>query len=278
MIIDSESNFVYFADYLKKYLPNQTLAITNVLDKHQIHYGFLKSTKDYYCRDYMPVQVTKDKFVQFVFYPHSYFKPKNYPYISNPIKILVDNKLPKPHFSKLILDGGNVVKSWRKVIVTDKILSDNNYLTKKEILRELENHFEAEVIIIPAIPGDDTGHADGMIRFLDDRTVLVSDPNVEGNDIWKAKFLNVLKDYKLDYEIFPVEVPTDDSAAGIYINYLHVSNLILLPQFDRFPKGNDDACEKLKNLYPNSNIEPVNADEIVKYGGVFNCASWNVLK
>lgn len=38
----------------------------------------LQATEDFYCRDYMPVQVSKNEFVQFVFNPKAYLKKSDF--------------------------------------------------------------------------------------------------------------------------------------------------------------------------------------------------------
>lgn len=43
-------------------------------------------------------------------------------------------------------------------------------------MHELSELLEAEALIIPSLKSDMTGHADGMARFLDDRTVLCNRP------------------------------------------------------------------------------------------------------
>lgn len=280
MITDNETNTVYFSELLLKYLSEQCTAITDVLKKHKINYEFLKSTNDYFCRDYMPVQVERDKFVQFVFNPTSYFTKKEYGAMSNPVRVNFDNKLKLPYFSRLILDGGNVVKSKNKVIITDKVLTDNRYqMSDKEIINEIESLFASEVIIIPAIPGDDTGHSDGMIRFIDDDRVLINTKGFEQNLGWENKFLKALEDHHLYPEGFPVfEGEKAEGAIGIYINYLQIGNLILLPIFDHPRQKNDEAFKTITRLFPECQIEPVIANQIAIQGGVLNCCSWNILQ
>ncbi|HET8829494.1 MAG TPA: hypothetical protein VFM79_09130, partial [Pelobium sp.] len=71
MIQGRNTNKVYLSERLHSdSLFSKTSAnLIQVLDKHQISYGLLKSTKDIWCRDYMPLQVGKSKFVQFRYEP-----------------------------------------------------------------------------------------------------------------------------------------------------------------------------------------------------------------
>ncbi len=62
MIIDKETNTVYFSDFLRSKDEYKTTfeRIKTILDKHQIKYKFLLETKDIWCRDYMPIQIETD--------------------------------------------------------------------------------------------------------------------------------------------------------------------------------------------------------------------------
>ena len=65
MIIDKETNKVYFS-FLSTYdYKDELKSIKNILKKYNINYGFISGTKDYFCRDYMPVQV--DESISFNF-------------------------------------------------------------------------------------------------------------------------------------------------------------------------------------------------------------------
>ncbi len=281
MIIDNETNFVYLSEWTKKDFPKMTKKLTGIFEESGIAYDFLKYTEDYYCRDYMPIQVTKDKFVQFVFNPVSYFKPDELKHISNPVSIQINNKLPQPIYSRLILDGGNLVKGKSKVIITDKVFRDNEYqMSRKEIRKELETILESEVIIIPSLKDDKTGHADAMMRFIDQDTVLINKLNFEDEDGWEERFLAVLSKHGLQYEELPVFDPKDHTAVGLYINYLHVGRLIVLPFYEHTEQKNENeaAFKQMKKLFPDCTVEYVDATKLAKEGGVLNCATWNILK
>ena len=62
-------DYVFFSENLKRYYPKVYNELTEILSKHDMHYGVLKGTADYWCRDYMPVQVDGNSFVQFKYHP-----------------------------------------------------------------------------------------------------------------------------------------------------------------------------------------------------------------
>lgn len=54
LITDNETNIVYFSEWIKDFQCYG--AITKILDKYQVKHELLSFTKDYWARDYMPVQ------------------------------------------------------------------------------------------------------------------------------------------------------------------------------------------------------------------------------
>jgi len=75
MVTSKESNKVCFSERLlsDERFTQTCNALTELLEKHSVKYSFLKATKDIWCRDYMPIQIDKEKFVQFRYEP-SYLK------------------------------------------------------------------------------------------------------------------------------------------------------------------------------------------------------------
>jgi agmatine deiminase len=278
MISDPKTNTVYLADNFRKEWPEEFKKFKSLIESHNIPVKIIKQTKDPYCRDYMPVQVSENRYVQFVFNPEAYFEIDWYKYINNPVQLSLFNKFKKPLYSNIILDGGNMVKWDDKVIITDKVILDNAYQfsNSEAIVKKLEEQLQCKVIIIPAYPGDKTGHADGLIRFIDAHTVFI---NEEDNDTlkWQKELNKVLEEHHLT----PVTITCTmdnghDAADGLYINYMHVGNLVVVPQFNQ-KKADEQALEIVKKYLGKTNtVEPFNAHVIAEYGGVLNCATWTV--
>jgi len=53
-------------------------------------------------------------------------------------------------------------------------------------------HLKCQVIIIPEYPHELTGHADGLIRFIDDDTVFINETYAEPEKEWLRNFLGIL--------------------------------------------------------------------------------------
>ena len=283
MITDNETNFLYLADCLKKNKYSAFLKrLQNVLD-NRIEYDFLPHTKDIWAVDYMPIQIDAENFVQFNYNP-DYLKPKRFwKSISDVPKIL--NELPNGHKiqvekSEIKIDGGNVVRTKDKVIMCDKVFQENPKFTEKTLIKKLEILFKVDKIIF--VPWqkevDVIGHADGMVRFLDDRTVLINDYDYyEELPEFVSSFKASLHNAGLVWEEMPYN-PYDNKseidATGIYINYLQMENVVIVPTFKQ--EEDDEAIKFFESKFPN--VLSIDSKEISIEGGILNCITWNIKK
>jgi len=69
MITDNQTNTVYFSGLLPKKCPILNAHITEALKKHGIPYAYLSETKDIWCRDFMPIQIERERFVFYKYTP-----------------------------------------------------------------------------------------------------------------------------------------------------------------------------------------------------------------
>jgi agmatine deiminase len=234
MIPDHQTNTVYIADSSLQ-MKNISKILETLFQKNTVAYKILKSTKDINCRDYMPVQIKENDFVQFIYRPESYFEHSEYRYITDPVRTGLENNLIRPVYSRIILDGSNVVKWEDKVILTNKVLKDNRYQFDYEdraIIKQLENIFRCRVIIIPGLPGDITGHAGSLLRFINAKQVFINSNN--GISEEKLEWLEDFQRILIKNNLNPVELPCNiekskETTGGSYLDYLQVGKLIIVP-------------------------------------------------
>lgn len=280
MIFDSHTNKVYFSNLSKYDFKDELTKLLKVLKDYTIDWGFIKGTKDYFCRDYMPVQVNDNHFVQFQFHPDYLLKSERKKYLTDIQQIYKKNEFLNDFditFSNITLDGGNIVKSKDNVIITDKIFVDNRDRTETEIINELETLLDCNVIIIPAYPGEETGHADGLVRFIDEKTVLTYNLEIENDDItrkWREDFLRIFASNNIEVVMLPAISKEEDEINWAYLNFLQVKDVIILPVFNR--KSDEIVIDFLNKIF-NINIETVYAQRIYDKGGVLNCFTWTIL-
>ncbi|MEX2513183.1 MAG: agmatine deiminase family protein [Cyclobacteriaceae bacterium] len=279
MLSGEQNNTVYLSKLLNtdpKYSVNCKTLIGE-LENHHIPYHFLEATKQIWCRDYMPIQVSKEKFVQFRYEP-SYCRPSPEYYTDSDLVCKVNGI--KTISSTIKLDGGNVVSWSDKVILSDRVVDENpEFPSKTKLLAELEKYFETEVIIIPQIELDYIGHADSMVRFVDSKTLIGNDRKMKGK-AWKTKMDKVLRKHGLNY----IDVPFfhhknkiyPDNAIGCYVNFLEVQHLIIIPVFEIENNRDDEALEVFSQAFPHKELLPINFNQVGFSGGLLNCATWTL--
>lgn len=274
MIVDSATDVLYLSALLAN--RQQFFAsLTATIERRQISYRLLPNTKDIWAVDYMPIQVGFNNYVQFVYEP-DYLQNRKYRSLQTDTTSVCNAIGVAAIKSDIKLDGGNVIKGTSWVIVTEKVFKENPNYSKGYIVEELERLFDVRVIIIPQQPYDYTGHADGIVRYYDDHTVLIS-----SDDGTNTNFINRLKKVLRSHHLSWVEILNNtslnsnyDMADGMYINFLQMKDFILLPTFN---SAQDElAYNQFCELYPNTSIETIDAREISIDGGVLNCISWNV--
>ncbi len=276
---EKDEQSVFMSELLKERYPETCNRLTKILEKHHIHYSFLKGTNDIWCRDYMPVQTPSGKLIQFKYDP-SYLKgsPDLETTRSDIHEICMLNNI-HAEFSDINLDGGNVLICEDRAILSDRIFSENPNYEKESLVKELSRLLECEIIIIPSLRSKDedfTGHADGMVRFVD-RNTIVGNNHTQEYIYWQEGIKKVLETYNLTYIDMPCVIKSKDpkhpdSAIGIYVNYLELNNLIVLPIFGR--EEDKEAVAVLKKAFPNKAIETINYNDVALEGGLVNCTTW----
>ena len=236
-----------------------------------VEYQLIDGTHDIWVRDFMPVQIRDGSFVSFRYEP-SYLE--NEPQLRTNFKSDLSLQFSfSVTYSDINLDGGNVVLSPSKeqAIISNRILTENLNYTQAELIKTLEQQLKAQVILIPSLKkkNDMTGHADGMVRFVNENTVI-------GNYVPSKKGLeqriqSVLQGYGIDVIDFPYFSSSHDSAVGCYLNFLETERHIFLPVFGN--ELDDKAVASAKEIFAKM-IIPVNVNEIAREGGVLNCISW----
>lgn len=273
MISDKQTNKVFVSDGLKHY-ERFYAGFLSCLSAFGIPIGTIPKTaskKHIWARDFMPIQLDKDKFLLYRYTPDYLrgfedFIP-DYPAICKDMGLECVT-------TDIVLDGGNVVKCGDKVIMTDKVLKENPMRFYKDLLAELENHFKAQIVLIPWDRYDMYGHTDGMVRWIDGNKVLLN--NYADFDPSLRKELK-----KALSEHFVVEELTYGTAkhpkvSWAYINFLHTEKNIFVPGLGI--EEDDMALEQIRRFYPNYTVTTIlNTLDIVHHGGALNCTTWNIL-
>lgn len=300
MITDNQTNTVYFSSLLPEKCPVLNAHIVDALRKRDIPFTYLKGTKDIWCRDYMPIQIKKDRFVfyrytpdylqdkiglalqtdpKFVFHEGSNELRRLLP-MSMEEEVRFDGLRPIPvvhpvfHCIELdlVIDGGNVVKCGDKVVITDKVFVENKDKTPQKVQRMLEEAFKCEVVFIPWDRTEKFGHCDGIIHYWGDNRVLMTN-YADFDKAFADEYLRILEK-NFDVTILKYNVKRKHLRSWSYINFLQIGTLVLVPQIG-IPED-EQAMGQISSALPDCEIVGIPALEAVRRGGALNCISWNI--
>lgn len=283
MITDKDKNVIYFSKKLEELFSETANRIFVSLKLLGVEPQMLEFTNDIWARDYMPIQVNEHKYIQYKYEP-DYLK--NYIHLqTDPESVCKELNLNTIVHTDVILDGGNVVKSSNCIILTDKVLVENKHkYTKEQLLDELRMLFDVEkVVLIPWDKGEKYGHSDGMIRFIDNETVLLQGYFNSYKGLFKDEFINtlfgVLKANNLKWEFLNVDYTKKINQKFAYLNYLQTKDIILLPSLG-IDEDDEIVEKKIKECFPDykDRIRKVKMNNIIAKGGALNCISWTLKK
>lgn len=276
MIIDRLTNKLFLADCLPKKQPIFFQRFEKVLNTCNIKFELLPNCNDIWAVDFMPVQISKDKFVQFTYDP-DYLKPKKYQKTISDVDAICKAINLTTQKTKLIVDGGNVSREVDKVIMCDKVFAENKHISEKELIKQLQNLFQVDSLyFVPWDKNDFTGHADGMVRFIDSSTVLINDYSKE-DPKFQRYFRKALHSAGLGCIELPYNPPNDPksiSARGLYLNYLQMKQAIIVPTFKT--KYDEKAIKVLEQVFKGQSIATIDSNELADQGGILNCITWNI--
>ena len=275
-------DYVFFSENLKRYYPKVYNELTEILSKHDVHYGVLKGTADYWCRDYMPVQVDGNSFVQFKYHPDYLEGLRGYETSTETSIKLAKTILPSSSIcvSPIVADGGNFtfgsIKKGRGytavVIMTEKIFIENPDMDRKYLVSLMEKLFpNHKFLFLPWDRSDVCGHTDGILHAVGSNKVLVN-LKVYPDDI-AAKMRSRLESY---FKVIDLELSDYHNMSWAYINMIHTQNVIIVPGVGR--SADEEALRHIKKLFPeyDGRIYQVQMQSIVKRGGgALNCLSWS---
>ena len=215
LITDQNTDMVFFSKYIKD--KSAWKPLEEVMQKYNVKYGFITPTKDIWVRDFMPIQISEDKFVQYVYDP-DYLKDE--PQYRTDVDKCVSNMKIKTVKTDIILDGGNVIKCDDAIIMTDKIFSENRIFTKLQLINEIEKLFESELILIPWDKEEICGHSDGMVRFVDNNKVIINN-YCDFDAPLRKKMIKALSP-KFEIQELHYDAKSWNENSWIYINFLQI--------------------------------------------------------
>jgi agmatine deiminase len=267
--------------YVSKILKEQYPLIAKTLD------ALVEiDTTNIWARDYMPIK-TGGTFTKF-----RYKTPKYDQYAQLGVARSCWDTLVARE-SDIVLDGGNVEQNKDLVLITDVVFEHNSDILREQLICRLQTLFQKKVVFVPVEPEDDLGHIDGIVKFLDDRTVFMNDYSAYGSvahdeyqkkveDIMMSNGLSVIhlpntwhKTPAMTEDEFRIKYPLADDfnpGYGYYINFLVDDNKVFVPIFG-IPEDNA-VLKIIDDNYCNKAIIPVDCFDLSMTGGLVHCVTW----
>lgn len=273
----------------------------------------LYNTMDVWARDYMPIQLTLDVYLSFTYKPD---------YLQDYPNCVTNWQLHRVHAAHeslsfkvvqmpLILDGGNVVKAVVKgkpcLILCKKVLDENNLSEEdfdnwwKQWWNDNFDGTEMEYVLLPweGEKFNPIGHADGMVRYIEDKRVLFTNyEDFEDSPIPASVYIEKLKEVGFEVETLSFKNKFDYKkdklyrmlfdSSWCYINYLQVVNRILVPSLG-YDKLDHEAIRQIDAAFNKNrhiaDVELIDIDmtgivaemnSVQNSGGALNCLTWTV--
>ena len=240
---------------------------------------------DIWIRDFGTVQVD-DTLYKFIYRP-DYLELDDAKATDDAFRFWLDKNEVEYTNLSIILDGGNFVfeKKSKKVIITERILTDNPSFNETTIIQYLKTTLNLnQVAIIPQERFEATGHSDGMVTFIDENVIGIN--NYTKYRSSEAIYYKIVDDLNTAFgkdNIEIIDLPYDPtferyeqfwSAKGIYTNVLSSLYSLYSPLYTE-KNGDDQLNIDLLNEYSESNInvQGVNTTEVAILGGAVNCLS-----
>ena len=190
--------------------------------------------------------------------------------------------LPYLQHSDLVLEGGNIVENGvDAAITTGRVFKDNPCKTKRQVVKELEATINRKVAVVED-PGDTTGHADGILSFVEEDVLLIA--LFDGPD--DARYYRSMK--KAVLKVFPsltvIPLPCYikkgdsngfGSAEGSYANSLVTNNAVYVPFFSN-KKSNERAFAVFQSSTNKDVVAVEAAGKVPALGGSVRCMTWQI--
>jgi len=280
MIIGEETDTILISDLLEV----RYNSFYKSLEKSVKDFGLclvkVRGTKDIWIRDFGPVQTHKNRFVQFRYDP-DYLKDNQE--LKTDISIVNKNKyllFKDKVYSNIVLDGGNIVRINKDVVVmVDKIYSENKRYKRDNLRKLISSQLGVKkIIVIPKEPYDKIGHSDGVLFPLSSNLVVMNDyKNIEPG--YRDRLIRILKDNRIEFVEIPYKIPHNwrytISAYGNYVNMLRVKNVVFIPSYGI--KEDEIVRSIVKGVVGGSvELVSINTLDISAEGGAIHCATNNI--
>jgi peptidyl-arginine deiminase subfamily len=268
--------------YLSKHLQTEYSVVykelCKVLDENGVNHSLLPYSNDIWARDFMPVHVGGGLYLGYIYKPdYLVDKVRMRKYITEQKMAIMDFPINYITQLDIVLDGGNFVFCDNKMIMTDKIFSENPNIKQSTLINTLENACQKELILIPWDMEEEYGHADGMVSYIGNGKLLLNNycqMGKDGKDF--SKRLHKILNSHFTVTELQYSSPWEEMNSA-YINYIETPSNVIIPALSVKHDSASDiaALETFKQIF-NKEILQVYAQPLIKNGGALHCITWEL--
>jgi len=273
-LVQNFINVVHEKDRLQVVVDNETrLKLNNVIPKPYLLTGQIP---DIWMRDFSPIQ-TKAGLFKFRYQP-SYLNQYDAKYIEQKYMRWFKSLGLAYQSVDLCLDGGNFNYNGEDSgVTTARVFADNQDKTPAEIISLLKQTMGLKhLAILPEVPGDTTGHSDGMVKWLNQHQLAVS----EFEQPLAKEVISAIRNDLKAVEVVPMPYQPSSGywkgfadASGVYANAMTTDNAIYVPQFG---KSADQRAIRIFKQHATQEVIPVSVGRVGEMGGSVRCLTWQL--
>ena len=232
------------------------------LDLNNIRFAYVK-TDDVWIRDYGPTSVITSNGGKAFIWNNYYEMYTSYAKLSADAASELGRYYDVPVYRvPLVVEGGNIISDGKgTVIMFDSVLKNNPDYDVEKLENVMKEYYGCNnLILLPSLKGELTGHVDMVVKFVDNDTLMVaeSEPSFQWYQNFEdiADMLSKTKSSTgLNYKIIRMKLApggTDSERFWSYINSLTVNGSVIVPIFG--VEEDNAALELYKKAMPGYNV------------------------
>lgn len=179
----------------------------------------------------------------------------------------------------LDLEGGHLLADGAgSCVITDDVLVRNGAgWTQGEVEDELARLFDcAQVLVVPRLRGESTGHVDVMLLLTGPRSALVGHYHGATRPVDTARLDHAAATLRAGgFSVTRVPMPESehDGVFRTHTNAVVLRDRVLVPVFDADPSAELAALTVFGEAFPERAIVPIPADTLAPLDGLLHCVT-----
>lgn len=192
----------------------------------------------------------------------------------------VDLELVEP---PLDLEGGNLLSDGRGRCVTTRAMmeDDSRGYSERRIRALLRDHLGCrQLVVLPYLDGEPTRHVDTFVMLTGPRRALVGSYDPDDDPV-NAQITDRAATQLRRAGFTVRRIPMASSDGGYYRTYtnsLPLNDIVLVPVYDEFREHERAALHILSEEFPDRQLVPIEASEIITLHGAIHCVTQTLAK